>query len=74
MFDTYTEEGRQSFEAALKDLGARPCPPTLQGGETARELALAATAEQYSPQWESLEGRPLRTSTVARLTRAEKSE
>lgn len=74
-FDTYTEEGRKSFEAALKNLGARPCLPALRGGKPARDLALAATAEECSPRWESLEGKRLTPAAVARIvTRAKKSE
>lgn len=73
IFDTYTNEGRRSFEAALKGLGARSCPPTVRGGEPARELALAATTEEYSPRWESLEGKRLTRSAVERIvTRAKK--
>jgi hypothetical protein len=74
MYDLGTEEGRQSFKTALADLGARACPPAARGAESARELALAATVEQCSRAWKSVEDKRLTSATVARIvTRAKKS-
>jgi hypothetical protein len=75
LLDLGTEEGRQYFETALADLGARPCPPAARGAEMARELAIAATVERYSQVWRGVEDKPLTPSIVARIvTRAKKSE
>jgi hypothetical protein len=73
--DLGTEEGRRSFAAAVTDLGARPCPPTMRGAESARDLALKATAQERRAVWESTAGKRLTPSGVARIvTRAKKSE
>jgi hypothetical protein len=75
-YDLGEEEDKRSFEMAVAELGARPCPPAnRRGGETARELALKATTTQCKGAWESATGRPLTPAVVARLiTRANKSE
>lgn len=73
--DLHMEEARQSFKAALIALGARSCPPAARGAETARELALKATAQERGEVWKSQTGKRLTPAVVARLvTRAKKSE
>jgi hypothetical protein len=73
--DLGTDEGRRSFETALAALGACPCPPEIQGGETPRELAQRATVRERGEAWKSRTGNPLTPSVVARLvTRAKKSK
>ena len=44
--DLGTQEGRQSYIAAVSALGALPCPPATRGGETPHDLALKATTRK----------------------------